>query len=128
MNAFFAALLVTIFLFTGWWFIIVLLALDFFARAGKWGRYSMLGFISDRLISRLQISHKPVDRAPKRFAAWIGFGFCTGILLLLLGHLPLAAIIAAGVLVTFALLEALFGFCAGCYVYSAGLLLFKKEE
>jgi predicted benzoate:H+ symporter BenE len=58
-----------------------------------------------------------VDRAPKRFAAGVGFLFSLSFLILSLIPYTLAAGVLAGILVLFASLEAFFAFCAGCYVY-----------
>ena len=126
INAFFALLLVTLFLISGWLPIIAFLAIDFGMRAGRLGKYSVLGLLSDGVVRWLKIRNKPVDRAPKRFAACVGFVFCAAMFVLSLLNQYNIAQIAGGVLIVFAALEAFAGFCAGCYVYTASLLLFKK--
>lgn len=128
INAFFVALSVTIFLLSGWLSVVILLAVDFFMRAGSLAKYSALGFLSDAIIKWLKIGHKPVDRAPKRFAAWVGCVFSIGIMVLSLLSFFAAAQIAAGVLILFAVLESFFGFCAGCYIYTALMLMMKKTD
>jgi len=126
VNAFFALLLVTSFLISGWLPIIAFLVIDFFMRAGKLGKYSVLGLLSDGVVRWLKLGNKPVDRAPKRFATCVGFVFCAAMFVLSLLNQFGVAQIAGGVLLIFAALEAFAGFCAGCYVYTASLLLFKK--
>lgn len=125
--AFLVMLLIIGFLVTSLVPIIAFLVIDFFMRAVNLGKYSALGVLSDGVISLLKIGSKPVDRAPKRFAALIGFVFCTTMLTLSLFSLAAGTRIAGGVMILFAALEAFAGFCAGCYVYTAGMLLFKKR-
>jgi len=96
------------------------LLFDFALRALNLGKYSLLGFLSDAVIKQLNIKNKPVDRAPKRFAAWVGFIFTVAILISFFSHLTIIAISLAVILSFFAFLESFFGFCAGCYVYSIG--------
>jgi len=69
-------------------------------------------------VKQAGLKSKPVDRAPKRFAAFVGLVFLAAILTATLTGFALTAKIIAGVLVVFAALESLLGFCAGCYVYA----------
>jgi len=116
-----------IFLLTSLWYLIAFLAIDFFLRAFKWGNYSLLGIVADQIVYLLKIKNKPVDRAPKRFAAGMGLVITCGILLLLLFDFKITAGLLATVLIFFAFLESVLGFCAGCYVYSLGKKLFGKR-
>ena len=128
VSAFFVLALGVTFLLTNAWVIIALLAVDFLLRATSWGNYSPIGFLSGAVIKQLKIKHKPVDRAPKRFAAGVGFVFTAGILILLASQQNFAAQILTVVLIVFACLEAFGGLCVGCYVYTLGLLLIKKTS
>jgi len=119
LTAFFVLVLTIIFLATSLWIIMAFLTIDFFLRANNWGKYSLLGILSDAVIKQLNIKNKPTDRAPKRFAAGVGLLFSLGILILYFFQLTTLAIIVTAVLVLFAFLESFVGFCAGCYVYSA---------
>jgi hypothetical protein len=125
LTAFFVLILAIYFLFTQLWLIMASLVFDFALRTFNLGKYSLLGFLSDAVIKQLKIKNKPVDRAPKRFAAGVGLVFVTAILLTVLFHFSLAAYLLTAVLCVFATLEAFAGFCAGCYVYTAGKMLFK---
>jgi hypothetical protein len=116
-----------VFLLTSFWYLIAFLAIDFFLRAFKWGNYSILGIIADQIVNLFKIKNKPVDRGPKRFAAGIGFVITCGILLLLLFDFKIIAGLLAIILIFFAFLESVLGFCAGCYVYSLGKKLFRKR-
>ena len=116
--AFFVLVLTIVFMATGLWIITAFLVLDFFLRANNLGKYSLLSILSDPVIKQLNIKNKPTDRAPKRCAAGVGLVFASGILVFTLLHLAVLSIIVSAVLAFFALLESVFGLCAGCYVYS----------
>jgi Domain of unknown function (DUF4395) len=118
LTAFQTLVWVIVWAFTGFVMIPAYLVIDFLLRAANFGKFSLLNIISGFLIRRLSIPNRPVDRAPKRFAALIGFLFITAILVLSLLRLNLAAEILAGVLLIFASLEAFARICAGCYVYT----------
>jgi hypothetical protein len=100
------------------WVISAVLLVDFTLRSFNLNIYSPLAIISGQLIKLFKIKNKPVDRAPKRFAAFIGMIFTTVITLTLLAGLITTAKVATIILMIFAALESLAGFCAGCHVYS----------
>jgi uncharacterized membrane protein YccF (DUF307 family) len=127
LTAFFVLVLTLVYLRTGVWLIMAFLVVDFSLRTFNLGKYSLIGFVSDAVIKQLNIKNKPVDRAPKRFAAGVGLVFTAAILAVFLLAVPLAPMILAVVMALFALLESFFGFCAGCYVYDFGkkISLFK---
>jgi hypothetical protein len=118
LTAFFVLVLAVVFLFTQLWIIPAFLIVDFFTRANNWGKYSLLGILSDAVIKQIGIKNKPTDRAPKRFAAGVGLVFSAAILIFLLLNLAIVSIALAVVIVVFAFLESFVGFCAGCYVYT----------
>jgi hypothetical protein len=114
--------------FTGYEAIPACLAIDFLLRAVNYGKFSLLNIISGFLIRRLSISNRPVDRAPKRFAALTGFLFLMAIIVLSVFRLKIAAEILASVLLIFASLEAFARFCAGCQVYTLLKALFPPDR
>lgn len=107
--------------------VFVLLAADFSLRAFNLAKYSPLALLASRIVKLLSLPVKPIDQAPKRFAAKIGLGFAAAIAVLYFTGLTTAAIVMAGVLVFFALLESVFGFCAGCHAYTIYRKLFLKK-
>lgn len=125
LTALFVFILTIVYLLNGLWLIMAFLLVDFSLRAFNLGKYSLLGSISDAIIKQLKIKNKPVDRAPKRFAAGVGLVFSIAILIAGYFHQQLIVYSLSGVLIFFAILESFFGFCAGCYVYSAGKIFFK---
>ncbi|GAB3934660.1 DUF4395 domain-containing protein [Mucilaginibacter myungsuensis] len=128
VNAFFVLALATTYLFSGFWPILVFLAIDFLLRAGQWGKYSLIGLLSDVVVKQLNMGHKPTDGGPKRFSAGMGFVFIFSILALVVFNEELAAQILTLVLCTFASFEAFAGFCIGCHIYSFGLFLTRKKS
>jgi hypothetical protein len=110
--------LVTLSLFAQPLLITAFLAIDFFLRAFNWGKYSPLNKLSEATVKQFHISNKPIDQAPKRFAAKIGFILSLAIITFLLIGTVKGAVLLAIVFAIFAFLESFLGFCAGCYVYS----------
>lgn len=99
-------------------YIPALLVVDFYLRAFHQGRYSPLNWVSTRVEKMGWIPVKWTDRAPKRFAARIGFLLTDLMFIFAITELHAAAYWLAAVLILFSFLESFFGFCAGCYVYS----------
>jgi Domain of unknown function (DUF4395) len=58
------------------------------------------------------------DRAPKRFAAGVGFAFSVFILFTFVLGIVKTSFVAMGILSLCAALEAFLGICIGCYVYT----------
>ena len=66
---------------------------------------------------RLGAPHELEDPRPPRFAQAVGLGFATvGLIGFAVGLLPLA-LVATGLALAAALLNAVFGFCLGCEIY-----------
>ncbi|HZY37939.1 MAG TPA: DUF4395 domain-containing protein [Mucilaginibacter sp.] len=116
--AFFVVLLALAYIVSGSAIVIVLLLADFALRAFNFNTYSPLALVSGFGVRQAGLTPNPVDRAPKRFAAFMGIVFLSAILVLSLAGFVLSAKIIAAVLVLFASLESFLGFCAGCYVYT----------
>jgi hypothetical protein len=116
--AFWVVLLVISYVFTGSPVIIGFLLADFFLRAFNLNAYSPLGILSGAVVKQMGLKSKPVDRAPKRFASFVGIVFLVLTLVAAMFGFTLTSKAIAGVMVVFASLESFFGFCAGCYVYT----------
>ena len=100
------------------WLLFVL-AYGFAARVLTGPTLSPMGQLATRLIAPKIIGRsKPVAGPPKRFAQVIGLVFAlTALTLTYAVGAPGAAKAVLGVLVVFAGLEAIVGFCAGCFVF-----------
>jgi hypothetical protein len=113
------ALTTTIAILAGSYLILFLLGADFAVRSFSSGTGSLLKIIAGQIAGILGIRHKKyTDAAPKKFAAMMGMTFSLLAGLFLLIGLPIAAIITASILIFCALLEGIFGFCLGCFVYT----------
>jgi hypothetical protein len=95
------------------------LAYGFLARVLTGPTLSPMGLLATRvLVPAIGNRVKPVAGPPKRFAQSIGLGFSATAVALTYGFgLPQVSEIVLGVLVLFAGLESLAGFCAGCFVF-----------
>lgn len=117
-TAFFVIVLSALYVVSGVWIIPALLLIDFALRAFNLNSYSPLAILSGIIVKQMALKPKPVDRAPKRFAAYIGLGFLILIVITALTDFITMSKILSGVIILFASLESFVGFCAGCYVYT----------
>ena len=112
------ALSVGIILFQVPWLMYVL-AYGFLARVLTGPTLSPMGLLATRVLVPLFGNHvREVAGPPKRFAQAVGLVFSvTALLLYYALGLPVAAYGVLGVLVFFAVLAAVVGFCTGCFVF-----------
>lgn len=97
--------------------IVGVILVDFFIRAYTEAKFSPASWLASRLCKLFRIQPEWIDKAPKIFASRLGMLF--SILIVILHYLhPLSALIVAGMLTGFALLESLCSFCVGCIIYS----------
>jgi len=108
-------------------FLFVFMMADFFIRAFTQLKFSPLSYVSYYLNNVFNFQVRMIDRAPKIFAARLGFLMTTAITGLFILNLKLAAIVIAGILIFFASLEFLFAICAGCMIYTYLILPFYKK-
>jgi hypothetical protein len=100
--------------------LLVALAVGFWARVLTGPTLSPLGRLATSVIAPALGKPKPVPGAPKRFAQGIGAAFSTAAVLLWFGvgaHVPALAV--TGALAGAAFLEAAFGLCLGCTIFGA---------
>ena len=113
---------------TTWW-LMALLAVDFFIRGFLDPRWSVFSRISARFLTNiLPFERKRIYFPPKQFAARVGFVFSlTAAALMIAGYLT-AGITVAVVLVVFASLECFLNICMGCIVYDALIAPRRNRE
>lgn len=95
------------------------LVVDFFIRAFTKLKYSPLNWLAHLFVTSFgTLPVVWIDKAPKVFAARIGFllTLITSVSTFL--GLPLVAYVTSATLVVFAFLECGLNFCAGCWVYT----------
>lgn len=107
-----------LFLMTGLWIFPAFLGIDFFIRAYTKFPFSPLSWLGSKLVALLGTVPVPIDKAPKIFAARIGFIFSMLTLAGAFLGLDLFTYISASTLVLFAFLECGLNFCMGCWVYT----------
>ena len=105
---------------------IILLLIDFYIRAFTKARYSPIGFISHWLTNTLRLGEKNIDKAPKIFAARLGFLMVLAISILYFANATTSALILGGIFVFFAMLEFALALCVGCIIYTYLVLPFYK--
>ena len=90
----------------------------FLARVATGPTLSPMGLLATRIIvPALGNPEKPVAGPPKRFAQTVGLVFSTTAFVMLWLDLILAFQVTLTILVVFAALESIAGFCAGCFVF-----------
>jgi hypothetical protein len=101
------------------WLLFVL-AYGFLARVATGPTLSPMGLLATRvLVPMAGNPSRPVPGPPKRFAQSIGLVFSvTALLVFYTSGSEATAKSLIGVLALFATMESVFGFCAGCFVFS----------
>ncbi|WP_431841153.1 DUF4395 domain-containing protein [Calidifontibacter indicus] len=111
-------LLAVIALVTGWRWLPALMAVGFALRVVAGPRFSPLGRLAAQVIAPRLGTAIPTAGPPKRFAQAIGLSFTTAAALAwLVFDAHTLGLVLLAVLLVFATLEAVLGFCAGCYVF-----------
>ncbi len=93
------------------------LAFDFLMRSFS-KKYSLVAQINRRIVNLFKVEPKPIDAAPKKFAAQMGLSMM--ILLNLTsfaGYNQLARIVFIALIIAISL-ETFFRYCLGCQIYS----------
>ena len=106
------------FLITGKVIFPAFLALDFAIRAFTNLKFSPLSWLAYHFVNVIGTRPVPIPKAPKVFAARIGFLLTALSTLTALLGMPLLSVILGTTLVAFAFLECGLNFCAGCWVYT----------
>lgn len=118
-------ILISAFLFNSVFFLIFLAA-DFYIRAFTNLKFSPISYASHRLTNTLNLKSKSINKAPKIFAARLGFFMMLVITSLFLIGFNQTALVVAGILVFFASLEFALAICVGCIIYTYLILPFYK--
>ncbi|MCY1720726.1 DUF4395 domain-containing protein [Prolixibacteraceae bacterium Z1-6] len=107
-------------------FFFAFLLADFYIRAFTGLKFSPISYTSHRLANALNLQRKEIGKAPKVFAARLGFVMTLVITTLFLSGLTTAALVVGGILVFFSSLEFALGVCMGCILYTYVILPFYK--
>ncbi len=99
--------------------LMIFLVIDFFMRGFLKGRKSPLAFISIKLHNLFRWDNeKRINKAPKIFAARLGFVFTMLILVFHVLQIPILVNVFSIMLIFFAFLECALNFCVGCWVFT----------
>lgn len=105
-------------LLSGWHWLLIPLAVGFWARVAAGPRLSPLAILAGRIAPRLG-APRPVPGPPKRFAQTIGAVLTTaGAVLAFLFGVGGAATVVLVIMALFATLESAFGLCVGCRIFN----------
>ncbi len=95
-----------------------IMVVDFYIRAFTRLKYSPVSYLAHLFVKGIGTGPIWIDKAPKVFAARVGFLLTSLTLGASILGLPLMATITGATLVCFAFLECGLNFCAGCWVYT----------
>ena len=112
--------LATTIILTDIYWLMFLLAYGFLARVLTGPKLSPMGLLATRvLVPRFGNRQKLVAGPPKRFAQFIGLAFAVASLILFyVFGLTEATEVILAILVVFATMESILGFCAGCFMFT----------
>ncbi len=111
------ASMIALYLLSGNIMFIIAIVIDYSVRAFTTLPYSPFSWIAAKIVQFFNWPPKQIDKAPKIFAARVGWLFALATAVLYFIY-PSASIIVGATLMAFALLESVFDFCAGCIVYT----------
>ena len=117
LTGFLMATLLTLYLATGNLIFVLVSAADYAIRAFTTLPASPASWLAAQLGQRLHLPVRPIDKAPKIFAARVGFVCALTIVGLYPLHRPSSRGVAV-MLLSFALLESVLNVCVGCLVYT----------
>lgn len=127
VGAFLVIIISIISLVSQWYSISFLLAIDFALRAFTDGTYSPVKQLAKNIAIVISLPKKPIDAAPKKFAAGVGLVFAASIGLAQAAGYILTSYGIGAVLLLCAALESFIGYCVGCVVYTYIVLPIKNK-
>ena len=95
-----------------------IMLVDFYIRAFTRLKYSPVSYLAYLFVKAIGTDPVWIDKAPKIFAARVGFLLTSLTLGAAFLNLPLLAMVTGATLVLFSFLECGLNFCAGCWVYT----------
>ncbi len=120
------ASMIALYLLTGNIAFIVVIVIDYFIRAFTNLPYSPFSWVAMQIARGFDWAPKQIDKAPKIFAARVGWLFAVATAVLYFIYPP-ASLIVGATLMIFALLESVLDFCVGCVVYTYIVLPFMGK-
>ncbi len=121
-----AALIILFIVTQNVWFLSFAL-FDFSFRIFEKVKFSPVSCLVRRFYNITKLPTKLVDKAPKVFAARLGF-FMSVLSFILFFFFPVSANVIAGILAVFIFADAAFNFCIGCIIYHYVVFPFYKNK
>ena len=106
------------YLITGYSVLLAILVIDFSIRAFTTLKYSPYSWLAQQLVNLIGTQPVWIDKAPKVFAARIGFLLTAITAVSAVAGSSLLAVIMGSTLVAFSFMECGLNFCAGCWIYT----------
>ena len=122
-NQVVVGVLAAIAVFTGWWWLLALLAVQLVVGLTLGRRYCLPCFAYFELVQPVFGEGPLEDARPPRFANMVGATFLTVACVAYLGGAEVLGAALGGLVAVLALLAATTGFCAGCEAYKLGHLV-----
>lgn len=117
ITGFMMATMIALYAFTGLIYFVIAITIDYFIRAFTPLQYSPFSWLACQVGRLFKLPEEPIDKAPKIFAARVGFLFALATVVLYYID-PTSSLIVGLLLMSFASLESIFDFCVGCVVYT----------
>jgi len=100
----------------------IIIAIDFALRSFS-KKFSPVARFNKLIVVMLKLKPIPINAAPKKFAAKMGFVMSIALLVLSYFELQTAINVLLAIFITAISAEAFFGYCVGCKIYSILLQL-----
>ncbi len=97
--------------------LVFLLFMDFSLRLLRVRAISPFAIVALFFVKKLQLTPRPSDEAPKRFALYLGWSMSLLMVLFVLFGVWNGVLFLAWILLACSMMEALFEFCIGCKLY-----------
>ena len=117
LTGFMMAFMIALYAMTNVIWFVVAITVDYFIRAFTPLTYSPFSAIAYLITRTFNLSPQPINKAPKLFAARVGFLFAFTTVLLF-PVLPMGSLVVGLILMSFALLESVLDICMGCLMYT----------
>lgn len=98
--------------------VFLFLAFDFFVRGFYRKEWSLFRYFGIKTVDIIDIKEKLIDEGGKKFASKVGFILTSILTLASFLQLPVVVYSLGGILVLFAILEAVLAYCVGCKIYT----------
>jgi hypothetical protein len=128
VTGFMMATMISLYAYTGMIYFVMAIAIDYFIRAFTNLKHSPFSWFASQVVRIFGWPEVKIDKAPKIFAARVGFLFSLAGVVLYYIH-PTSSLVVSLLLMAFALLESILNLCVGCLVYTHIVLpIFNPES